>query len=540
MNGVPTSNHEGENEMTDHRSDVVVIGAGHNGLITAAYLARAGLRVTVLEDRDVLGGGTATEQLTLPGFLHDPAASGHIGLQLNPLLRDDELGLLKNGLRYVMPDPVAIVHTADGEPVTLWSDEDRTAAQLDGFAAGDGDAYRTLLRDWRDIADVHIDRMGGAPGTVPDRSAEAAAKWGAIAGQSAYDLVHERFRDDRSRLLMLWLSSMSTQPIRRPGTGLLPVSVVGMMSGISWPNAVGGSGALVDALVASIQADGGQVLAGRRATRIVVEGGRAVAVETATGERFDADRAVVTSTHAQHLQPLLGEARLPSEFDALDRWRAGASLVVVHLALPRTPTYRLADGPQAAVIAGRGGIEGLGDQADQIAAGHPAGPGRWLMAACSSVADPSRAPEGQATLKLMVSAPYALEGDPGRWEREGAAYADAIVREYAEIADGYEPGDELARVVHTPVDLERWNLNHVEGGQQGGEMTPDQMGPNRPVQGWAGYRMPFDGLYLTGASTHPGGTVAGFSGRNAARLVLEDVGLDPASVMSVGTTVSPA
>lgn len=536
MSDAPTSNDERENEMTVHRSDVVVIGAGHNGLITAAYLARAGLSVTVLEDRDVLGGATATEELTLPGFLHDPAASGHIGLQLNPLLRDDELGLLKGGLRYVTPDPVAIVHTPDGEPVTLWRDVDRTAAQLDGFAAGDGDAYRTLLQDWKDIEELHIGRMGGAPGAVPDRSPEAAAKWLALAGQSAYDLVHERFRDDRSRLLMLWMSSMSTQPIRRPGTGLLPVSLVGMMSRISWPNAVGGSGALVDALAGSIRADGGQVLAGRRATRIVVEGGRAVAVETATGERFDADRAVVTSTHAQHLQPLLGEARLPSEFDALDTWRAGASLVVVHMALRSTPTY----GGQAAVIAGRGGIEGLGDQADQIAAGHLTGAGRWLMAACSTVADPSRAPEGQATLKLMVSAPYALEGDPSRWEREGDAYADEIVREYAEIAEGYEPGDELARVVHTPVDLERWNLNHVEGGQQGGEMTPDQMGPNRPVKGWAGYRMPFDGLYLTGASTHPGGTVGGFSGRNAARLVLEDVGLDPSAVMQAATAGSPA
>lgn len=540
MSASAVPNEKREKDMTEHRSDVVVIGAGHNGLIAAAYLARAGVGVTVLEARDVLGGATATEELTLPGFRHDPAASGHIGLQLNPLLRDDELGLLRGGLAYAAPDPVAIVHGADGEPITLWRDEDRTADQLDGFAAGDGDAYRALLQDWRDIQELHIGRMGGAPGTIPDTSPEAAARWGELAAPSAYDLVHERFRDDRSRLLLLWMASMSTQPIRKPGTGLLPVSLVGMMSQHSWPNAVGGSGALVDALAASIRADGGQVLSGRRVTRIVVEQGRAVAVETDTGERFAADRAVVSSNHAQHLQPLLGEARLPPEFDALEQWRAGASLVVVHLALPRTPTYALPDGPQAAVIAGSGTIAGLAAQTEEIAAGRLAGAGQWLMSACSSVVDPSRAPAGQATLKLMISAPYALDGDPANWEREGERVADQVVRDYAAFADGYAPGDELARVVHTPVDLERWNLNHVEGGQQGGEMTPDQMGPNRPVKGWASYRMPFDGLYLTGATTHPGGTVAGFSGRNVARVVLDDLGIDPGAVMSATTAGSRA
>lgn len=540
MSASAVPNEKREQEMAEQRSDVVVIGAGHNGLIAGAYLARAGLGVTVLEARDVIGGGTATEELTLPGFLHDPAASGHIGVQLNPLLRDDELGLLRNGLTYAAPDPVAIVHGPDGEPITLWRDEDRTAAQLDGFTAGDGDAYRTLLQDWREIAAVHIGRMGGAPGTVPDASPEGAAKWAALAPLSAHELVHERFQDDRSRLLMLWLSSMSTQPILKPGTGLLPVSLVGMMSQISWPNAIGGSGALTDALAASIRADGGQVLSGREVTRIVVEGGRAVAVETNTGERFAADRAVVSSSHVQHLQPLLGEARLPAEFDALEHWRAGASLVVVHLALPRTPEYRGPDGPRPAVIAGRGTIAGLGAQSERIASGQLAGAGQWLMAACPSVVDPSRAPDGGATLKLMVSAPYALDGDPANWAARGERYADELVAAYAEIADGYAPGDELARVVHTPVDLERWNLNHVAGGQQGGEMTPDQMGPNRPVKGWAGYRMPFDGLYLTGASTHPGGTVSGFSGRNVARVVLDDLGIEAAGVMQTSTVGSRA
>ena len=511
-------------------TDVVVIGAGHNALITAGYLVKAGLSVTVLEARDVVGGGSVTEELTLPGFHHDSASSGHIGIQFNPLIARDELGLLGRGLQYVAPDPVAVIHDGDLRPVVMWLDEDRTAAQLDSFHPGDGRAYRDLLADWRSIADIHVARMAGAPGEVADSSAEAGARWLELAGPSAWDTAHDRFTDDRSRLLILWLASLSTQPITAPGTGLLAVALPGMMSQVSWTNAIGGAGSLATTLSELVTSDGrSAVLTGQRAARILVDCERAIGVETASGDRFLANEAVVSAAHTAQLAGLVPEQTLPAEFDSLEHWRAGASMFVVHLALDTVPTYRFEE-PRA-VVAGSATLDGLVAQAEDIAAGQLSGDGLWLLGACSSVVDTSRAPGGGATLKVLTAVPYALEGDPTSWESAKEGYADQLLEAYAALSDDYVPGSELARTIHTPVDFETWNINNVRGGHQGGEMTPDQMGPNRPVKGWSGYRLPFQRLFQTGSTTHPGGTISGFSGRNAARVVLSDLGIDPDSVM---------
>jgi phytoene dehydrogenase-like protein len=512
-------------------SDVVIIGSGHNGLIAAAYLGLAGFSVVVLEERGIPGGATVTEELTGPGFLQDTCASTHISLQLNPIITHDELGLVAGGLRYAEPDPIMVVHCPDGHTVTMSRDVDVTAAELARFSESDADAFRTLVSEWDEVLGLYLQTIASPPGSVAQEHSNAAAKFAAMSRLTAAEVIRDRFEDEHSRALLSWLAGISLLPFESPGTGMTLTATTGLFSRLSWPVAVGGSGALIEALVAVVESNGGQILCGRRVDQIVVEHGRAAAVVTTDGERFDASRAVVSSANAADLPELLGAGHLPQEFDRLRHWRTGISILVVHLALDRVPEYETSAGRTPVVIGSFVSPDGISAQLEAVAEGKLAGDDRMMTAMCSSLIDPSRAPAGCATLKLTTPAPYRLHGNPANWDLEKEAYADRLLAVYASKAGGYELGAELARVVHSPLDMERRNRNLRCGSMTGGEMVADQMGPNRPVPGWSGYRMPVEGLYQTGATTHPGGMVTGFPGRNAARVVLQDLGIDPSEWM---------
>ena len=153
--------------MAAQAADIVVIGAGHNALASAAYLAAAGLSVIVLEARERIGGGTQTEELTLPGFKHDTFSTGHPFLTSNPLLTRDELGLLKGGLDYVGHDPVLVVPFPDGESVTMWCSPERTAAEFERFSPRDARTWLDFLAEWRNLRGEHFARLTNAPGRHP-------------------------------------------------------------------------------------------------------------------------------------------------------------------------------------------------------------------------------------------------------------------------------------------------------------------------------------------------------------------------------------
>ncbi|MBS1677079.1 MAG: NAD(P)/FAD-dependent oxidoreductase [Actinobacteria bacterium] len=514
----------------DSNSDVVIIGSGHNALIAAAYLGLAGLSVTLLEEREVPGGATVTEELTGPGYLQDTCASTHALLQVNPVISHDELGLVANGLRYAEPEQIMVVHCNDGATVTMSRNVDVTAAELARFSEADADAFRQVVADWDEVLGLYLQTIAAPPGVTSEPS-PAVAKLASLLRSTAAELMRDRFEDEHSRALLSWLAGVSLQPFQNPGTAMALTSVAGMFSRFSWPVAVGGSGALVEALVAVVEGNGGRLLCGRRVDRIIVEHGRAVAVSTADGERFGAARAVVSSANAVDLPDLLGPGCLPPEFDRLSRWQTGASILVMHLALEQIPTYETAAGRTPVVIGSFGSPDGMSAQFRDVVEGRLSGDDRMMTAMCSSLIDPTRAPAGCATMKITTPAPYLLHGDATNWDREKEGYADRLLGVYASKTDGYEPGSEVARAVHSPLDMERRNRNLRGGSTTAGDMIADQMGPNRPVPGWAGYRMPVEGLYQTGATTHPGGMVTGFPGRNAARVVLEDLGFDPSEWM---------
>ncbi|MCO5064607.1 MAG: NAD(P)/FAD-dependent oxidoreductase [Rhizobiaceae bacterium] len=520
------------------QSDVVVIGAGHNSLTAAAYLAKAGLSVTVLEARERIGGGTVTEELTLPGFRHDTFSTGHPWLLTNPMLADNELGIVNSTLSYIGHDPVVVFSFPDGQSLTMWRDKHRTSKEIARFSKHDAEAWLDLYEFWERISPRHLARVRNAPGQAPECPADEAgaeADYVALVAASAAETVNTRFETDYVRAMMLWFASAATQPLGRRGTGLLPVSVPIDWSKHGWINARGGSSSLPEALAGVVRNRGGQVLTSAPVKEIIVDGGRATGVRTSDGRHFTARKAVLSSMHFTRLEGTLPRGQLPAEFVEKSRnWRSGASLFVVQIALAKPHKIRTVQGSVAAVLTGRASVDGLLNQFESIGRNELAMSDPYIFGACSTWIDPSRAPTGAATLKLVTLAPYDLNGDRGNWEGAKADYAQWLLDQYADLTEGFDRADELGRFVQSPVDIEATNSSYQRGNPQGGDMLPDQAGLNRPVKGWANYRMPVPGLYQTGFTTHPGGPVSGWPGRHAARAVLEDLQIDADKAFNAG------
>ena len=511
-------------------ADVVVVGAGHNGLICACYLAAAGLQVTVVEAGSRPGGNTITEELTLPGFAHDSCSSAHVLIQSNPLLRDDELGLLStHGLRYVFTDPAVVMPQADGDPLVMSRDLDATVEELRRWSAEDAGAFRELVTEWEsELAPVHGRWNAGQPLGEDG----PARRYEALRARTAWEVVHERFVHPVVRSFVLWLSFATITSPLRPGTGALPAAIAAGRLRFGWASPLGGSGALPAALIAHLTAHGGTVVSAAPVAAIETAAGRASAVRTTDGRRIAARRAVVSSAHLARLGELLAPATIPTDLaDARERWRPGLSLFAVHAALRRDLRYRRDAGPIASVAGGLGTAAGLRSQLAAFAAGRPDASDPWLLVVASTLVDPARAPAPAGTLKLLTVAPYErADGRP--WDEAKHEHAEALLGLVRARADGLDPGDVLAVEAESPVDLARHNPQNVGGSCHGGEFaTADGAGA---VPGWTSYRTSLDGLFLTGSTTHPGGSVSGRPGRNSARVVLAALGLDPGTVMGGG------
>jgi phytoene dehydrogenase-like protein len=235
--------------------------------------------------------------------------------------------------------------------------------------------------------------------------------------------------------------------------------------------------------------------------------------------------------HFTKLPGMLTGALPASYVERTNSWRAGPSLLVIHLAVKENTRARSSSGSIGAVLTGQSTVDGVTRNLVDLAAGRPTTETPWMFTACSTWIDPSRAPNGNGVVKVIGMVPYALDGDPDNWDAAKEAHADVLLEEYAKLVVNYQPGEELGRAVFSPLDIERTNPGFFRGGPQGGDFLPDQMGANRPVAGWADYRSPVPGLYQTGSSTHPGGTVSAWPGRHAARAVLEDLQIDWRTVM---------
>ncbi|MGN2640362.1 phytoene desaturase family protein [Nocardia takedensis] len=510
---------------------VLIVGSGHNALVAACYLARAGERVRVLERDEVLGGAVSTVE-RFPGHLVDRGSSAHIMIRHTGIVEDLELD--RFGLRYIDCDPWGFTpaHPVTGAPpIVFHRDLDRTCDSIAG-ACGERDAlaYRRFVTVWSERSA----RVMRAFGSGPTPGHLLRSFWGldASAGGSALSreflqtgdaLLDATFDDERLKASLAWFGAQSGPPMSEPGTAPM-VGFAALMHTLPPGRAVGGSGALTRALVARLRADGGEVTAGDAAVEIArARGGWRV--RTAGGQELRA-RSVIAGTHVLTTLDLLRVGGFDA--DVLDDWRrrirVGPGIgMAVRLATGELPRY-----PGAADRESARGLQFLVSDRAQLRRAHGAAlagdlPPRPVVLAMSfSAVDPSVAPPGQHQLSLWAQwHPYRLT-DGSDWAGHAEREADRIVAEVDAHAPGFADSV-LARHVQTPVDLERelglrgGNIMHVE-------MSLDQMMMWRPLPELSGQRVPgAPGLYLTGASTHPGGGVSGASGRNAARAVLRDL-----------------
>lgn len=519
--------------------DVIVAGAGHNALITAAYLARAGLEVLVLEARDEPGGGTATEEL-IPGYRIDTASTGHNGILANPVLRDDELELRSRyGLEYVLPDPANRLVMADGEVVTTWLDADRTVAELARLDREDAATYRRMLDDWDRVKRIFGTAQASPVGWgTPLDEALAAVPGGNVwrrrRALSAWDVVHHEYRDPRVRAYVLWAVAQSLTSVDLPGSGLQAVAAPAGRQVRSWPIPLGGSAALPRALVRAIEDHGGTIRCGARVARLLTDGGRCTGVETTAGERFHARRAVVSSIHVKHLLDMAPPATWPEDFvygvETLD---VGLSIFVLHLATDRPPLLRGAEDQVPAVASGIAGTpEAMLDAVRAVRDGRALPTLPSILIGTPSLVDPSRAPAGQHTTKFVLAAP-ARGPEPGvSWDEGREAFADRVLAAVRAHVPNLTDEAILGRAAMSPTDLARWNPHMIDGTAHGGDRGLPFSGALRPAPGWAQHRLPLAGLYQTGGTTHPGGSVTGLPGRNAAMVVLRDLGRELREVMA--------
>ena len=520
------------------RFDVVVAGAGHNSLVAAAYLSRAGYRCLVLEHRETIGGNCVTEELTLPGFQHDSCSTAHVVIQDSPMLRDDELRLGEYGLEYVHPEIAVHVPFPDGEYLTQYLDIDRTCEEFAKFSKKDAETYRRMMADYEAIKPV-FDAASFAPvgfgKPLMERLAEhpGGRIWQRRIAMAAWEIIRDNFEDEHSRAFMLWMAFQTVTPPEQPMSGRLAYALAYGRQRWSWCFPKGGSGALTQALARIVEEHDGVILTGKSIAALMVENGKCIGVECVDGSVWRAGKAVLSTIHIKHLVDMAPRETWDEDFLAgVESWQPGVTLFVTHYATTEPPTFTVKGGTVAPVAAGT-----MASPARALRLGYDFARGALnlddppLLVVCPTVADPSRAPNGHHTLKVLGFQPYDLKEGPAHWDEIKDAVSDANLNCLRRYAANLTDDKILARVVKSPLDLERFNPHNWHGTCHGGAQGPAQSAALRPTPGWAQHRLPIAGLYQTGSTTHPGASLSGGPGRNAAAVMLKDFGTSLAAVL---------
>jgi len=469
--------------------DAIVVGSGPNGLAAAIFLARAGLRVLVLEAMETPGGAARSAELTLPGFIHDPGSAIHPMAAGSPVFRS--LDLERHGLEWVHPDiPLAHPVSSDVPAASLLRSLASTAASLED----DAGAYRRLMQPLADSWE-HIVAEILQPILHLPRHPLCLAQFGVRALWPAQSVIRHWFRGERARALIAGLAAHSFLPLTASGSMAIGLVLGAMGHAVGWPFPRGGAQSITSALLACLREAGGQVECNCPVRSLAdLPAAHAILLDVSPG---------------QFLQ-LAGD-RLPSRYRrALERFRPAPGVFKVDYALD-APVPWLDDACR------RAGTLHLGGSAREIAAAEqtvangeiPDRP--FVLAAQHTLFDSSRAPAGKHTLWAYCHIPFGADVD----------MADRIDRQIERFAPGFRERI-LARHVMGPARLQEWNPNLAGGDISGGANTLFQL-LARPVPGPTPYRTPLPGIYLCSASTPPGGGVHGVCGFNAARVAYADV-----------------
>jgi phytoene dehydrogenase-like protein len=512
--------------------DAVVIGAGHNGLVAANVLAERGWRVLVLEAQDRPGGAVKSGELTEPGFTSDLFSSFYPLAMASPALQSLELE--RHGVRWRRA-PVAVAHPQpDGRCATLALDADETAASLERFAPGDGERWREFYATWERAGGPFMDALL-RPFPPLRGSARLAAALGPkglldftrFALLPVRRLAEERFRGEGGAWLLAGNALHADLTPDSAGGGLFGWVLCGLGQQHGFPVPEGGAGRLVDALVARLRAHGGRVECGVEVTEAIVRGGRAVGVRVRGGETVAAARGVLATTIAPTLfRELVGERHLPAGLvEDLGRFQLDNSTVKVDWSLDAPIPWAAAQARRAGTIHVADGVDALTRTTAQLSRGLvPDQP--FLVVGQYAAVDPTRAPEGREVAWAYTHVPQQVRGDAGADALGGAWDArevDVFVARMEAEIERRAPGFAALirrRHVFTPAGLEAANRNLLGGAINAGTAQLHQQLVFRPTPGLGRPETPLRGLYLAGASTHPGGGVHGAAGANAARAAL--------------------
>ncbi|GAB3302380.1 NAD(P)-binding protein [Epidermidibacterium keratini] len=515
---------------TEHR-DVVVVGSGHNALVAACYLARAGRRVEVLEAGDVIGGAVSTVE-RFPGVWADRGSSAHIMIRLTGIV--EELALHECGLLYQDLDPWALapVTGRDGQPTAIefWRSLEATAESIErSCGPADAAAYRRFVSVWRPRNEAVFDLFSLAP--TPAALLRTMGRLARLSGLGTPRMVREmlgtadavldaHFESEQLKTALAWLAAQSGPPSHNAGTADL-LGWFSMLHSVSPGHPIGGSGMLTQALAERLRRLGGQVSTGDAVTAIDARSAEGVLVRTVSGRSLRADRAI-SGTHVWTTADLLADAHPRAARRLRRRPKAGNGLgMVLRVASTEPPRYvgdTAGNAHRAMTLLCDSREELRRGYADFLAGRRPRHPA--VLAMTPSVDDDTLAPDGVHTTTLWTQwHPRELDGET--WDDVADDEASKILDEVERWAPGFR--ESIIDVhVQSPADLERElglrgaNVMHLE-------MSLDQMFSLRPTVLDAYYRVRgVLGTYLTGASTHPGGGVFGASGRSAARAVLAD------------------
>lgn len=510
--------------------DAVVIGAGPNGLITAAYLARAGLKVVLVERRYEIGGGLATEEILFPGYYSNIHAVYHMMTDFMPVLRDFDLA--EHGLVWIKPNQQSAMVFEDGTSLQLTRMLEDTVDSIHKFSTRDAQTFGEVMRTWRKVAREIVAPATYIPPMAPLDLIEAMQRTELgevlleLSEQSPYEIITDTFEHDRVRALMLYTTCMWGLDPHESGVGFFVPLLLDR--GMNKAYCQGGSHKLASSLAKEIIRAGGCILDSSQVNNITIRDGAVTGVELWEGRTLKAEVVISSLDPQTTFLELVGPENLPGHLKEdvagweLDKW----SYTTTHVASDEPPAYNCRDASVRNSFMTIVGIEGTDQLLDHWQAvqsgtidldafgGHTT----W-----QTQFDPhlSRVP-GKHVSFFQMHAPYDIAGG---WDDQRPGIEAAMLEKWARVAPNMCEPNILMTATETPEDIEIRLPNMRRGSIKHGDYNPLQLGAYRPNQDCSGTDTPIEGLYVCGASTYPGGLVIGGPGYLAANKVADDLGV---------------